>query len=121
MTKWQWFGQAGHFVAANRCRFHLHTHVGKWCVSTVGDWFESDPHGPPKEIGVDRLYETMVFEINEDGEVESYAEAAAFAPYNDRDAANAGHMAMCRRYEMHDERVARLQDELVECDREQER
>ena len=120
ISKWQWFGQAGHFIAANRCRFHLHTHVGKWCISTVGDYYEGDdPYAPPTEIGIGRLYETMVFELDENGEIKSHIECDLVA-YNDRDDANSGHTAMCRKCETQEEHVARLQDELIECDREQE-
>lgn len=95
---WKWFGQAGHFCAANQCRFHLHTHIGKYCVSTVGDYY---PRGSsidgPDTIGLDRLYETMVFIIQDDGETNG--QNIDFNPYNDRISANAGHLEMCLKYE----------------------
>lgn len=91
---WKWFGQAGHFIAANSCRFHLHTHVGRYCVSTVGDYHPSMMRGrgdteEPNTIGLNRFYETMVFEIRDDGETNG--QEIDFVGYNDRDAANAGH------------------------------
>lgn len=43
--KRQEFGQAGHFVGAAKCRFHLHTHARGYCVSTVGEWFTSSSFG----------------------------------------------------------------------------
>ena len=40
-NKWKWFGNAGHFIGGNHCRFHLCTQVGKYLVSTVGQlWWE---------------------------------------------------------------------------------
>lgn len=34
----KYFGHGGHFVGASDCRFHIHTHVGGFCVSTIGDY-----------------------------------------------------------------------------------
>lgn len=36
-NNWKWFGHAGHFICADKCRFHLCTLVGKHLVSTVGE------------------------------------------------------------------------------------
>jgi hypothetical protein len=98
--KIEWFGEPGHFCAADACVFHLHTHVnGKWCVSTVGEWY---PRGTPRQanrgpetIGSDRLYETMVFRvIGKDIDLSELE----MAPYNDREAAQKGHMALVEKY-----------------------
>lgn len=35
-SEWRWFGDAGHFICSDHCRFHLSTKVGDWFVSTVG-------------------------------------------------------------------------------------
>lgn len=35
-SEWRWFGNAGHFIGGNSCRFHLCTQVGNYLVSTVG-------------------------------------------------------------------------------------
>ena len=35
---WKWFGNAGHFICASHCRFHLTTLIGGWMVSTVGEY-----------------------------------------------------------------------------------
>lgn len=93
MSKLEWFGQAGHFCASDSCRFHLHTHVNGYCVSTVGDYW---PGKTRETIGVDRLYETMVFVLDAKGETNG--DNIDFAAYNDRDDANAGHMAMVDTY-----------------------
>ena len=39
VSKWKWFGHAGHFICGTHCRFHPPTQVGKYLISTVGeDW-----------------------------------------------------------------------------------
>jgi len=78
---------AGHLCVGSDCRFHLNTYVGKYIVSTVGEYLPDAPireimaesrgiilNGKGdmrladymkkigyEEIGCDRLYETMVF------------------------------------------------------------
>lgn len=37
--KWEWFGNAGHLIVSEWCRFHLCTNVGKYLVSTVGEYW----------------------------------------------------------------------------------
>jgi hypothetical protein len=37
--KWLWMPHAGHFICGNDCRFHLATKVGKYLVSTVGEYW----------------------------------------------------------------------------------
>ena len=36
---WVWMPHAGHFIAGNKCNFHLSTKVGKYLVSTVGEYW----------------------------------------------------------------------------------
>lgn len=45
--EWKWFGNAGHFICGASCRFHLTTQVGKYIVSTVGQYW---PERPVREI-----------------------------------------------------------------------
>jgi len=85
--KWIWMPHPGHFVCARDCRFFLNTYVGKYIVSTVGEYLPDAPvreifaesrgislkgKGDERladymkkigyeEIGCDRKYETMVF------------------------------------------------------------
>lgn len=35
---WVWMPHAGHLIVGNDCRFHLNTRVGKYIVSTVGEY-----------------------------------------------------------------------------------
>ncbi len=94
----EWRGEPEHFCGVNDCVFHTHTHVnGKWCVSTVGEWY---PGGRWKKDGAQTkvgsgLYESMVFRVVGDGidlhELETI-------PYNDREAAQKGHMALVEKY-----------------------
>ena len=70
MKDWEWFGEAGHACCAHDCLFHMHTHVNGYCVSTVGDYrvrVKNRPAEEPEDVGFNRLYETMVFQIEKDG------------------------------------------------------
>lgn len=72
-------GWAGHFIAANKCRFHRNTLLecnGKqWVVSTVGNYVPDDRLTEPDTVGADRWYETMAFEANPD---DPYLDADVF-------------------------------------------
>lgn len=37
--KWIWMPHAGHLIVGHECRFHLNTYVGKYIVSTIGEWW----------------------------------------------------------------------------------
>lgn len=39
VSKWEWFGHAGHLIVAYACRFHLCTKVGGFLISTVGEYW----------------------------------------------------------------------------------
>lgn len=92
-----YYGQAGHFIGAKRCRFHIHTHVRGYCVSTVGEWFPksggADVDGDARGCEVsgipDSFYETMVFELDVDGDHD--ARPLTSMTYPTRDLANVGH------------------------------
>jgi hypothetical protein len=85
--KWVWMPHAGHFILGHKCRFKLNTYVGKYIVSTIGEYVLDNElidilkpefkhlRGDEREyayikkykcedIGVNRKYETMVFEAN---------------------------------------------------------
>lgn len=97
-SEWVWCGFAGHFGASDACRFHLNTRVGNYRISTVGDYHPHD-EAEPQPIGVGRLYETYVFHVRGIGEgrVTRWNEIEADS-YNDAETAEAGHLAMCRKY-----------------------
>lgn len=85
--RWVWMPHAGHFILGHMCRFCLSTYVGKYIVSTVGEYVPDSAvrrinvqargdKEPPivdpgefeylkrygfDEIGCGRTYETMVF------------------------------------------------------------
>lgn len=96
MSAPRWYGQAGHFCASYNCQFHLHTHVNGYCISTVGEYF---PRNGDKQdtVGVGRLYETMVFQVDAEDAVLDWS-GLWTEGYNDRDAANAGHAAMVKEW-----------------------
>ncbi len=83
---------------SSRCRFHLHTHVNGFCISTVGALFMKPEDKKPEEIGLDRLYETMVFRLNDAGDNKADYVELDFLGYDDPTEAADGHMKMCRKY-----------------------
>lgn len=66
--KWKYHGLPGHFICADRCIFRLHTDVGKYKISTLGAMYDRGKDGflspPMLEIGCQRHYETMVFDMS---------------------------------------------------------
>ena len=103
--KWKWFGTPGHLCVADRCRFHLCTKVGRYLVSTVGEYYPTGAK-KPEEIGINRLYETFVFKAGKPctakdcgcGLPEINGIEIDSLGYNDRKSANEGHMKLCRKY-----------------------
>jgi hypothetical protein len=117
-SEWKWFGNAGHYICAQWCRFHLCTQVGPYLISTVGayvhprhgmgseqreaDWVKAN--WPGEDIGLQRKYETMVFRAGALCIVEGCncgipcldpATELDMDGYNQADEATAGHMKMC--------------------------
>ena len=100
--KWKWFGNAGHFCGSGDCRFHLTTLVGKYIISTIGEW---RPMGATKdkEIGISGFYETMVFVHAGNCEcgcglpMMNCSEIDGLR-YNKPKAATAGHNKICLKY-----------------------
>lgn len=89
----------GHFVGAADCKFFRHTHVaGRWCVSTVGDYHPPSLGGKREPIGHNRTHETMVFNLDPDGEAISDWTEIDFAPYRSDAEAAAGHEEMVAKY-----------------------
>ena len=41
-NKWIWMPHAGHFLLGNKCQFRLNTYVGKYIVSTVGEYLPDE-------------------------------------------------------------------------------
>lgn len=37
--KWVWMPHPAHLIVSSKCRFHLATKVGKFIISTVGEWW----------------------------------------------------------------------------------
>lgn len=99
----KWWGTAGHFICAYDCLFHMHTHVGKFCISTVGEHRPSFDGGArlerkPQTMGAGpELYETMVFPLGDDDAPSSWTEIEA-RRYMTEDEASAGHMSFVELY-----------------------
>lgn len=89
-------GCPGHFIGAADCGFRRHTQVGRWRVSTIGDYrprVSDDDERPRQRVGFDRYYETMAFPLDERGRVTSWNEAAVRG-YDTAEDAQAGHEEM---------------------------
>lgn len=110
MSERRYFGRPGHFIAAESCAFHIHTHVNGWCVSTVGEyrppqvwegdnWRARKRTDPIEEVGYDgRTYETMVFPLGADDAPSDWS-GVDMRGYTDREEAERGHEETVRRYE----------------------
>ena len=99
-------GCPGHFICASSCRWRRHTQVGRYRISTVGDYYENRERrtlgGEP-----DSWFETMVFETsdadepdNDDcgcKEVTSWSEVDGDT-YSTAGDAQAGHEAFILKY-----------------------
>ena len=103
---WQWLGYPAHFLCAHSCAFHMATKVGKYIVSSVGDY---RPDGMDKKkvtigAGENSFFETYVFKaggicscgcgeprIDSGCEIDGIRSATATE-------ARKRHLAMCRKY-----------------------
>ncbi len=104
VEEWEWFGQAGHFICAAQCMYHLHTHVGRYCVSTVGEHYPDgivhhEPQGEMQFMGASEChYETMVFKLDRDRQgISNHSELDA-RQTKTRDEAAAIHKEFCLKY-----------------------
>lgn len=88
-----WYGCPGHFIATSHCIYHLHTHYGPWCISTVGD-YRHEGQQQTLGLGSDSFYETMVFDVTADG---SRWTPTFMARYAVEPAAQRGHYETLRR------------------------
>jgi hypothetical protein len=116
---WKWFGSAGHYICGRWCRFHMCTLVGKYLISTVGEYVHPR-HGqgsesreaewllknwPGEDIGYKRKYETMVFPTGELCKVKDcqcgmptiYGNNIDTVGYNGRKDAVEGHYTLCHK------------------------
>jgi len=97
---WIWMPHAGHLCVSNDCRFRLNTYVGKYIVSTVGEYFIGDK---VREIGCNRLYETMVFKAVKTKHVccpyeALIADCVDFDGYDSDEDAYKGHLKLCKKW-----------------------
>lgn len=116
-TEWVYYGSSGHFICGRWCRFHLATKIGKWFISTVGEFVHPKDSGGSEatearyltdnplgaDIGYGRKFETLVFQY--EGECDcgcGLPHTIGFeldsSCYNDRKSANEGHLAMCKKW-----------------------
>jgi len=133
--KWVWMPHPAHLIVSSQCQFHLATKVGKYIISTVGEWWpdrqvraihakaydlewllenehrlgDDFDHAYRQrfgfmEIGVNRLYETMVFKCVKDKENKCcgwkilVSEDVGFESYNNPVDATKGHYKLCSKW-----------------------
>jgi len=106
--KWVWMPHAGHFIGGSECRFVLNTYVGGYIVSTVGEYPDplkrsNDYQGKFMEIGLNRLYETMVFKaVKAEDKCCPYridvSTEKDFEGYMTAEQAVSGHMKLCNKW-----------------------
>lgn len=118
--QWEWFGNVGHFICGQWCRFHLTTKVGPWLVSTIGEYVHPRrsmgseqteiewlrDNWPGEDIGYNRKYETMVFHAGDPcsapgcncGMPTISGDEEVSEGCNDAKAATEGHMRFCRQF-----------------------
>lgn len=65
IEEWEWFGRPAHFIGVRYCQFRMATRVGIVMVSTVGDYRVPIMNETATELGYKRLFETMVFPLEE--------------------------------------------------------
>jgi len=101
--KWIYMPHPGHFIEASNCRFILNTYVGKYIVSTVGEYVSPLSDKEFAQIGFNRLYETMVFTAQKTKTkccpymVKDYTELEMIG-YNDAGEAYKGHLKACKKW-----------------------
>lgn len=100
--RWKWFGHAAHLCVAQDCRFHMVTAIGRYVVSSVGDYRKGLE--PARQIGCERLYETHVFKRAQGscpcgcGLPNLILSEIDSLPANDAKIATKNHMKMCKKY-----------------------
>jgi hypothetical protein len=99
-------GCPGHFVLADKCRWRRHTQVGRYRISTVGD-YRREPGAPRDTVNSSHYFETMVFETTDEEEEDSEEcgcrRLTSLTPletdrYRTAGEAQRGHEAMVKRY-----------------------
>jgi hypothetical protein len=106
ISKWEWYGEPAHLCVSNDCHYHLVTQVGKFVISTIGDYHPQPSCGISKsehtlecgavEIGFDRFFETMVF-LGKNGRVTGAGELDSCG-YQTPEEAQKGHLKMCKKW-----------------------
>ena len=103
-ANWKWYGYAGHFIGGSQCAYHLSTRVGKFLISTVGDYRPNGDRSSRTTIGAGKesFFETYVFDFlgeTKDGDpnVISFTEIDG-ERYAESIDAERGHYRYCKKY-----------------------
>lgn len=104
-SEWIWLPYHGHLIVADQCALSLHTHIGIWCVSSIGWW--TPRHGDlPEEIGAGRFWETFLNRLRdsndpadhiEEFEVDSISKKGNELYWDMAESIRVAHMKMCQK------------------------
>ena len=105
-VKMIWYGNAGHFCGCRKCEFHLCTEVGKYLISTVGEYRPDGIDKPMESLSTtpNMFYETMVLELNGSrckcgcGLPDVHLSALEVDRYETPKEANEKHLEYCKKY-----------------------
>lgn len=103
---WVWMPHWGHFIGGRSCKFRLNTYVGGYVVSTVGE-YDPERTGEFEPLGIDGLYETMVFKATRETDSEAKKccpytakswDSLDMKRYDDPEEARKGHIKLCQKW-----------------------
>lgn len=100
---WIWMPHPAHLCVSDKCKFFLATTDGEYIVSTVGEYFQNENDKKPTTVGLNRLYETMVFKAKKSDNrccpfVQASGEHLDAEGYNDPKDAREGHYKLCKKW-----------------------
>jgi|SRR3989304_8309221 len=103
-NNWIWMGHAGHLCVSHSCSFHLNTYIGKYIVSTVGEYYPSFSREKMVTIGAGdkSFYETMVFKARRGNysccPFEQSGDELDMERYETAGEAQKGHLKLCNKW-----------------------
>jgi len=102
--KWVWMPHPGHFCGCWNCNFRMNTYVGKYIVSTVGEYLPDGRDGKRHTLGLGKTdyYETMVFRARKSNNkccpYEMSSGEVDTERYGTPEEARKGHLKMCEKW-----------------------
>jgi hypothetical protein len=108
-------GMDGHFILRHKCRFRLCTFVGNYMISSCGALYEDERFSEHmSEIGLNRHYEIMVFDLKTESMSEIDFQGFKYnknkdCPYELDITVEKAHHEMCIKYmNIHNDEVLKI-------------